>query len=243
MKNLAIILDTETTGITEPDVIELAHTAPIESPLTPEPAVHCLRFMPRKAISYGALATHHIFGDELAQCPQWSGSWSPGEQIGYIVGHNVDFDWKAIGSPNVKRICTLALSRHHWPHVDSHSLGAMTYATATHESKYELRDQLKFAHNASVDVALTHRLMRVIVANLGAHDWAGLWQLSEAARVPIYMGFGKYGPHEAWAKARGGPMKCADVRKADPSYYSWLVTKCDQVRDDPYFLKALTGAA
>ena len=57
----AIVIDTETTGINEPDVIELAHTAVMESPLSPEPAVHCLRLMPRKPISYGALSTHHIF--------------------------------------------------------------------------------------------------------------------------------------------------------------------------------------
>ena len=33
----------------------------------------------------------------------------------YIIGHNVDFDWKALGQPNVKRICTQALARHGCP--------------------------------------------------------------------------------------------------------------------------------
>jgi hypothetical protein len=42
----------------------------------------------------------------------------------YLIGHNIDFDWGAIGQPDIKRICTLALSRKVWPTLDSHSQSA-----------------------------------------------------------------------------------------------------------------------
>lgn len=243
MDGSAIIFDTETTGLDEPDVIELAHTRPMESPLDPEPLVSCLRFKPRKGITYAAMATHHIFEAELGDAAPWTGAWSPPAATQYLVGHNVDFDWKAIGSPDLKRICTLALSRKHWPDVDSHSLGAMTYATATQQDCFELRDRLRFAHSADTDVLLTHRLLRIIVVNLGMQTWEQLWEASEIARVPERMTFGKYGKGSDWAKAhnKGEGMRCANVRKYDGGYYDWLINKCDQVRDDPYLKKALTG--
>ncbi len=243
MSGEAVILDTETTGFDEPDVIELAHTDPILAPFDREPLVHCSRFKPRKPITYGALATHHIFEGELAQCEPWTGAWSPPAGTEYLIGHHVDFDWKAIGSPSLKRICTLAISRAHWPELDSHSLGAMTYATATEQERYELRDRLQFAHSANADVALTYRLLGVILANLGCKTWEELWLASEKARTPERMTFGKYGKGSDWAKAnnKGEGMRCENVRKYDPSYYDWLINKCDQVKDDPYLKKALTG--
>ena len=44
------------------------------------------------------------------------------EGIEYLVGHNVDYDWKVIGQPEIKRICMLALCRSFFPALDSHSI-------------------------------------------------------------------------------------------------------------------------
>ena len=225
----AVVFDCETTGFDEPDVIELAHTEPMIAPFDPAPRVNCSRFKPRKPITYGALATHHIFEGELAQCEPWTGTWSPPLGTEYLIGHNVDYDWKAIGSPDIKRICTLALTRRHWPDVDSHTLGAMTYATATHQDCYELRERLQFSHSAGTDVFLTQRLLSVIVANIGAKTWDELWQASEIARVPLRFSFGKF---------KGKLI--SDIRKADRGYISWCLNQ-DFVREDPYLAKALRG--
>lgn len=226
--NTAIIIDTETTGFDEPDVIELAHTEPMTNP-NESPAVHCMRFKPRKAITYGAMSTHHIFESELADCAPWIGPWVPPNGVTYLIGHNIDFDWKAIGSPDVKRICTLALARTHWPEVDSHSLGAMIYATATSGERYELRDSLKFSHSSDTDVRLTCRLVTVILAKLECATWEELWQLSETARVPTRFTFGKF---------KGKLI--SDIRRADRSYIDWCLRQ-DFTREDPYLRKALTG--
>lgn len=243
----AIILDTETTGIDEPDVIQLAHTDLLDSPLEQDITCHSLWFRPTKPITYGAMATHHILEEDVVNAEGWPGRWDPPDTAKYIVGHNVDFDWKAIGSPpHVKRICTLALSRRAWPDVDSHSLGALTYWMARQDGTadiQEVRRQLRNAHNASVDLVLTCSLLKSLVGFIGssADYWEGLYQLSENARVPERMSFGKYGKGSDWAKAnnKGEGMRCGNVRKYDSDYYSWLISKCDQVRDDPYLRKAL----
>lgn len=243
----AVLIDTETTGIDEPDVIQLAWL-PLLSVFTGAPetlkddgaSITLNRYRPRKQISLGALATHHILDEELEQEASWEGAWSAPIGTQYLVAHNVDFDWKAIGSPDVKRICTLALARKLWPDIDSHSIGALIYHLYP---RREAREMLRGAHDAGIDADLCYRVLLAELQKMPLIvSWERLWEASEKARVPTHLSFGKYGPYEAWAKANGGPMKCAEVRQRDPGYYDWLVNKCDHVRDDPYLRKALTGA-
>lgn len=238
----ATLIDTETTGFDEPDVIELAWMGPLHAFSPPSQPVQCQRFKPRKPIALGALATHHILDEELAGEPEWPGAWLPPLPTEYIVGHSVDFDWKAIGSPpTVKRICTLAIARRLWPDLDSHSLAALIYHFT---DRREARELLRNAHSAAHDVGLLRLVLnQILLAMPKVASWDRLWEASERARVPTHMTFGKYGPDEPWAKANGGPMPCADVKRLDPNYYWWLMNKCDQVTDDPYYQRALRGEA
>jgi exodeoxyribonuclease X len=184
------------------------------------------------------MAMHHIIDEDLAYEREWDDSWTLPAGTEYLIGHNVDYDWKAIGSPPVKRICTLAFSRSLWPALDSHSLGAMTYhLTERHTARTLLRE----AHDASRDVELCCKILVEVFKQLPhVTSWEALWQASEAARVPLRLTFGKYGPHEAWAKATGEKgMLCAKVKDYDRGYWNWLITKCDQVTEDPYLQRAL----
>lgn len=231
--SLAIILDTETTDADNPQVIELAWTDALKSALTVVD-VRLVRFKPSKPISLGAMATHHIIEADLLNCPTWPGKWDVPAGVQYIVGHNVDFDWKAIGSPNVKRICTLALARYVWPKLDSHSLGALIYHIYPQSMAREL---LKNAHNAAEDVKLCHRVLDQVWDAVGRPDtWEKLWEASEKARIPERISFGKYGPQN------GEPgMLIKEMRRKDPNYVQWLLSgKCDIVNNDPYLKKALT---
>ncbi len=240
----AIVFDTETTGVDAPDVIELACTIPLADPSelhAPVIPIASMRWKPTKPIALGAMATHHIIPEDLEGCQLWPGTWTPPEGVTYLIGHKVDFDWGAIGSPHIARICTLALARSLLPELDSHSLSALVYYFML---KDVARERLKNAHSAEQDVGNCLFVLIELLKDLpGIASWHQLWVASEKARIPVRMSFGKYGPHEEWAKKNGGAMLCAEVRRRDAGYYSWLMNKCDQVKEDPYLAKALRGEA
>jgi exodeoxyribonuclease X len=234
----AIILDVETTGVDEPDVIQLAWLPLVDS-FPPQPLA-LLRdsgtvsnFKPRKPITLGAMAAHHIIEEDLVDAPPWEGAWVRPAVTEFMVGHNIDFDWKAIGCPPVRRICTLALARKLWPTIDSHSLSAMTYHLLPHA---EARQLLRNAHSAMVDAMLCHALLVAELALMPLiSSWERLWAASEKARIPTHFTFGKYGPQA------GQPgIAIEEVRRMDPSYIDWCLSKCDQCQDE-YWQRALRG--
>lgn len=211
----AVILDTETTGKTEPQLIEAAWLECSSVDEFNQGRMFEQRYRPTKPIELGALATHHILDEDLVGCAPASDFVLPPD-VEYIIGHNIDYDWRVIGEPNVKRICTLAMSRALWPLLDSHSLSAMVYCLDRHNAK----ERLQRAHSALAD-CLSCKLVLEHVA-VDAENWEDLWERSERARVPKVMPFGKH---------RGLPMK--DVPR---SYKDWLLNQPDT---DPYLVLAL----
>ena len=213
----AIIFDTETTGKTDAVLIEAAWLElnslnPFE---TSNPFNQ--RYNPKKPIELGALATHHILDEELKDCPDYT-EFSLPNATEYIIGHNVDYDWNIIGQPNIKRICTLALSRRLWPELDSHSQSAMLYFVDRHNA----REKLKNAHSALADVENCAFILEKIVTKLGVTTIEELWTISEQARIPSHMTFGKH---------KG--VAIADIPR---DYKTWLLNQ-DNV--DAYLRKAL----
>lgn len=214
----AIIIDTETTGFDNPEVIELAYVN------YPEDEGDCgfrARFKPSRPIEWGALATHHILPEDLVDCPASEGAFARVPEVDYFIGHGVDFDWGILGRPQVKRICTLAMARNLWPEVDSHSLSAMTYFIS--EDKSAARERLRNAHSALADVLLCADLLKVIcaVAKILPDDLERLYAFSEDSRIPRIMTFGKY---------KGEP-----VSSVDRGWYNWYRRQSDT---DPYLLEA-----
>ena len=215
----SIIFDTEATGIKEPVLIEAAwvELASIEPFTVTNPFVQ--RYNPGKPITLGALATHHILDEELVDCPSASSFRLP-DDVSYIIGHNVDFDWEVIGKPEIKRICTLALARKLWPNLDSHTQSALLY----HLERNSAREQLRNAHSALTDVGICAVILDHICQQLNVKTVEDLYTESEKARIPTNMPFGKH---------KGTLL--ADV----PSdYKQWLLTQGDI---DPYLRKAFEG--
>jgi len=65
---VCVIFDTESTGLIEPRVIEAAWLkVPDPNGLPTERFLQ--RYNPHKPIALGALATHHIYDEELTDCP------------------------------------------------------------------------------------------------------------------------------------------------------------------------------
>lgn len=221
----AVILDTETTGIDEPGLLEAAYLSfdsPRHAAQNKAAGGFSSRFNPGKPIQFGAMATHHILPEDIEHEPAPDVFTLP-DDCEYIVGHNCDFDWKVIGEPKVKRICTLAFCRKLWPDCDSHSLGAMLYRLEGSAA----RDGLRNAHSAMADVVVCRVILGHILDEIGSPDtWEDVWRECEKARIPECMPFGKH---------KG--QRIADV-PAD--YIQWLRRQPDI---DPYLMKALKAHA
>jgi len=213
----AIIFDTETTGKNEAVLIEAAWIR-LDSvnPFSLSDKFN-QRYNPLKPIELGALATHHILDEELQGCPDYTEFTLPANTE-YIIGHNIDYDWNIIGNPDIKRICSLALARRVWPELDSHNQSALLYFVDRHNA----REKLKNAHSALADVENCAFILEKIIAKLGVTTIEELWKISEQARVPTHMPFGKH---------KG--VAIADIPR---DYKTWLLNQ-DNV--DPFVRKAL----
>lgn len=213
----AIIFDTETTGKNEAVLIEAAWIR-LDSvnPFSLSDKFN-QRYNPLKPIELGALATHHILDEELQDCPNYTEFALPANTE-YIIGHNVDYDWNIIGNPDIKRICSLALSRRVWPELDSHNQSALLYFVDRHNA----REKLKNAHSALADVENCAFILEKIIAKLGVTTIEELWTISEQARIPTHMPFGKH---------KG--VAIADIPR---DYKTWLLNQ-DNV--DHFVRKAL----
>jgi len=218
----AVIIDTETTGLVEPAIVEVAYVRLASlAPLDVHPLdAFIQRFNPGKRIDLGAMATHHITDEDVADEPP-AASFALPDDVDTIIGHNVDFDWRAIGSPSVRRICTLALARRCWPKLDSHSLTALLY----HVDRPAARHHAPHAHSAIADVHMLGLVLPHLLELVGTPlTIDGLWGISEAARVPAFMPYGKH---------KGVPM--AEVPR---DYKRWLLNQPDV---DEYLRKALAA--
>jgi len=215
--NKAIIFDTETTGKNDPILIEAAwlQLESLSPFLTSTPFNQ--RYKPNKRIELGALATHHILDEELDDCPLSSAFTLP-ENTEYLIGQNIDYDWNVIGQPNIKRICTLALSRMVWPELDAHNQSALLYFV----DRQNARDKLKNAHSALADVENCAFILEKLITKLNVTTVEDLWKLSEKARIPSHMTFGKH---------KG--VAIADIPR---DYKTWLL---NQDNIDSYLKKAL----
>lgn len=226
-------IDTETANMHDPVPLEVAMLALTDLPEAKVRFVIDERFNPGRDIEYGALAAHGILPEEVIACPMFS-TFKPPVEFDYAVGHNVDFDLEALygGADKIpgtiRRICTLALSRWAWPDVDAHKLAAMMYVILGQTK--ETRDLVKDSHGAMVDAYNCLRIVRAVADFQKVETWEELWKLSEHARMPIRMTFGKHGPK----KGEKG-MLLADL---PAGYRRWLLNLDDL---DPYLRKALMG--
>lgn len=219
----AIILDTETTDVESPQVIELAWKGIRDVTFDEAGVSGHQRYKPTKHITWGAMAVHHILPGDVQDCPVHSEAKLPLD-VDYIIGHNVDFDWKALGSPAVKRICTLALARKVWPDLDSHTQSALIYFLCG--ANPTTRDALRNAHSAGADIDFCHTILLAIIKTLGITSVEALWCASEAARIPIKMPFGKH--------------KGELIANVPSQYRGWYSRLPDA---DPYILEAFRRVA
>jgi len=182
---------------------------------------------PDRAISYGAMAVSHItplhvegFSNHKYVVPQYL---PVGEA--YIIGHNVDYDIQVAANAGVdvsqyKAICTQALARRWMDELDSHSLGALTYAIDMNRAKQYCRN----AHDAGWDVTFTLWLLEYLCELGSITSMEQLYLASEEARIPTTFTFGKY-----------YGRKITEVAFENPGYLRYVV---ENFKDSPYLVEA-----
>ncbi|AOA58182.1 3'-5' exonuclease [Acinetobacter larvae] len=225
----AIILDTETHSLNGLPV-EIAYVPfQLENGNASMFADQCFDefYSVGEPISYGAMAVHHIIESDIADKPSYKTFELPGD-VEYIIGHNVDYDIAAIqrcgiDTANIKAICTLALARKAWPSAEAHNLSALLYMLMNGSDL--ARQKLRNAHNAKHDVLMTGFILKSIVRELSIQSIEDLYAVSEVARIPTTITFGKH---------KGLPISSLPA-----DYKAWLLGKSDI---DPYLRKALEAA-
>ncbi|MBP8070856.1 MAG: DUF3820 family protein [Acinetobacter sp.] len=223
----AIILDTETHTLNGLP-IEIAY-APIEIEagklsLDRSKMFDQLYSIGDEKISYAAMAVHHILEADIVDQPNFGTFTLPTETV-YIIGHNIDYDIRAIqtcgvDTQHIKAICTLALARLVWPDAEAHNISALIYMISKGSEK--AREMLKGAHRADADIILTANILMHIVHKLNIQTIEALFEASEDARIPRSINFGKH---------RG-----TAIVDLPSDYVQWLMRQEDL---DPYLRKAL----
>ena len=220
----AYILDTETTDLEHREVIELAYM-PLTTTLTKGAEPFQKYYKPTVPISFGAMAVHHIIPEALEDCENFTTKDLP-QDLEYLIGHNIDFDWEAIGRPECERIDTLTLARYLWPEVDSHTQSALMYYFS--KDRASTRILLREAHSAKADIHFCFVIFRQIVAELKKRNNTDnisiqyVYEISETARIPVKMPFGKH--------------KGELIEDLPKDYVRWLLRQ----DIDQYLRKALT---
>lgn len=222
----AIILDTETHTLNG-QPIEIAY-APVDV-FDHKISVDKSRLFDQlyscdEAISYAAMAVHHILESDIQGQPHYSTFSLPSETV-YMIGHNIDYDIRAIqkcgvDTSHIKAICTLALARRVWPDAEAHNISALIYMITKGSEK--AREMIKKAHRADMDIILTANILMHIVHQLKISSIEELYIASEDARIPRTLNFGKH---------RG-----TAIQDLPSDYVQWLLRQ-DEL--DPYLRKAL----
>lgn len=216
---MALIIDTETNGLTHKEPIEVAW-ARVSNDLKSKSLVSCRRFKPCEPIEIGAAAVHLIMPCELEGLPPSSEAFSVVPKDDVWIAHNVDFDWEVLGSPDIKRICTLACARKLWPELGCHKLSALyLHLFGMNPAN---RDRLREAHAADVDVEILFDVMTKVADAAECSSVEDLYSFSEQARIPDVMPFGKH---------RGTLIKDMPA-----DYVRWLL---GQEIEDAYLVKSL----
>lgn len=158
----------------------------------------------------------------------------------YLIGHNVNFDWRVIGRPEVKLICTVRLARLAFPEWSSYKQSRCI------EQLFNLQnrggDITRFtqqAHDALGDVKMCYEIYKACCEKLGInyHNYAAAHLLCQKAsktqgqsstrntsdQPMSVMPFGKY---------RGQP-----ITQLPKPYVKWILANVPALR--PNLINAL----
>jgi len=193
-----IVADVETTGLNNhptlgrPQVIELT-TIPLDEDLVIyknklasvdidylsnalQAIAYTERFLPSMPIHPEAIKVHGIYYKDLMGCrKEETLTFSP--TVKYMLGHNIKFDHRCLGKPDVKLICTMELAKvidkHFKLNFDSHKQDNLI----VHFYGEEARKVVKDKHDSFTDTVKTVMLLKKLLEFIPAIDsWQKLYE-------------------------------------------------------------------
>ena len=215
-----VIADSETTGLVEPQACEIAFielpedfnefreldiSNPIEFLTNHDlhSSVFEQRYRPTKAIDPRASQVTGIYMKDLINCPSIKEFEYP-KSTEVMIGHNIAYDWRVFGKPNVKLICTKELSQLVYSKADGLANNKLTTIVEFLYKEEGKKLTLK-AHGALLDCKLVYLILLKISRKLPqVQSWDDLVslcsqgtrsyeELSELSIPLTLMPIGKHG--------------------------------------------------
>jgi len=227
-----VVLDVETTGTerSSDQIIEIC----LRFGLAPDAVARTWRIRPEVPIHAEAIAVHGITLEALAECPLFPGVAAEFLPLivaaDVLVGYNVAFDLDMIqaelaraGMPPISFTGKLIVDvLRLWHHVEPRTLVA-AHAKFCGEALID-------AHQATVDVAATARVLSSMLVTFGLTDkpWPEIATISDPfARRATWIG---PSPHIQWDESGAvvfgfGKYKGQQVANADGGFLRWVLAK------------------
>ena len=228
-----VILDTETTGLKQPEAVEIAWielSQDINEVRNNPPDIYNessfvswfeQRYLPTKAIEEGASKVTGIYMKDVIDCPSIKTFVFP-EDITYIIGHNIGYDHRVLNKPNVKLICTKELAQMFLQDKNLKNNKLTTIVEFLFEDGKALVEN---AHGALHDCKLVYLILHQILQKVNpttVSSWEDLAkfcsqgkqtyeQSSEKVIILKLMPFGKH--------------KDEEFKNIPTSYLSWLLNQ------------------
>ena len=219
MLDTALIIDTETDQGRNPRPIQVAT---IDVATGHEWMQY---FNSGRPISPVVTRVHGITDSDVADCERFD--LSKFSLSKYLIGHNVRFDWRVIGKPSAKLICTVRLARLAFPEWDRYGQSrCIEQLIGVNDAKAMTAK----AHDALGDARMCHMLYLACCERLEVEytDFKTIHERVNSAIPTKRMPFGKH----KGKKIDDVPLSyikwmLANIPDLTPSLYSALVKRVE----------------
>ncbi|SJN23533.1 putative quorum-sensing-regulated virulence factor [Psychrobacter sp. JB385] len=209
--NTALVIDTETDQGRDPRPIQVAT-------INVATGFEWMKyFNSGRTISPIVIKVHGITDDDVAGLERFN--LAEFELPEYLIGHNVRFDWRVIGSPSAKLICTVRLARVAFPEWRAYGQSRCIEQLLGRE---EASLMTIAAHDALGDARMCHLLYQACCERLGIAptDFAAAHAIANKANPVSKMPFGKH---------KGTPIKDVPI-----SYVKWMLGNIHNMQPSLY---------
>lgn len=215
LTDTALIIDTETDQSKDPRPIQVAT-------INVATGFEWMKyFNSGRSISPVVIRVHGITDDDVAGLEHFE--LEQFELPAYLIGHNVRFDWRVIGSPSAKLICTVRLARVAFPEWSAYGQSKCIEQLL---GKNEASRMTIAAHDALGDARMCYLLYQACCERLeiAPNDFAAAHAISNKANPVRKMPFGKH---------KGMPIKDVPI-----TYVKWMLGNIHNMQ--PSLYSALT---